>query len=223
MVDNAHALGITSITDPDRYGLTVTLGAADVKPLDLAYVYATFANGGRMVGEEVPLQDRVLGMRRYQPVSILGITDSVGNVIYQYKPPPPIQIVSPQAVWLLTSSLTDDKARHFTFAPNGALVIDRPAAVKTGTTQIEQDAWTVGYTPDLAIAIWVGNTDGTPMKATEGVLSAGAIWHVFAPGAHQYLNLPKKDFVQPPGVVYGSVCGKDDWSIQGIAPICWVG
>jgi penicillin-binding protein 1C len=223
MVDAAHALGITSINDPDRYGLTVTLGAADVKPLDLAYVYATFANGGRMVGEEVPLQDRVLGMRRYEPVSILSITDSVGNVIYQYKPPPPIQIVSPQAVWLLTSSLTDDKARHFTFAPNGALVIDRPAAVKTGTTQIEQDAWTVGYTPDLAIAIWVGNTDGTPMKATEGVLSAGAIWHVFAPGAHQYLNLPKQEFVQPPGVVYGPVCGKDDWSIQGIPPICWVG
>jgi penicillin-binding protein 1C len=223
MVDTAHAMGITSITDPDRYGLTVTLGAADVTPLDLAYGYSVFANDGRMVGEEVPLQDRVLGMRRYEPVAILSITDSVGNVVYQYKPPPPIQVVSPQAVYLLTNSLNDDKARHFTFAPNGALVIDRPAAVKTGTTQIEQDAWTVGYTPDLAIAIWVGNTNGDPMKATEGVLSAGAIWHVFAPGAHQYLSLPRKDFAIPPGVVYGHVCGKDDWSIQGIAPICTVG
>ncbi len=223
MVDTAHAMGITTITDPDRYGLTVTLGAADVKPLDLAFAYAGFANGGKMVGEEVPLQDRQLGMRRYDPVAILKITDSVGNVVYEYRPPPPIPVASPQAVHLLTSSLTDDKARHFTFAPGGALVIDRPAAVKTGTTQFEQDAWTVGYTPDLAIAIWVGNTSGEPMRATEGVLSAGSIWHAYAPAAHNYLHLEKRDFVIPPGVVYGPVCGKDDWSIQGVPPICYVG
>jgi penicillin-binding protein 1C len=223
MVDTAHMMGITSMTDPDRYGLTMTLGAADVSPLDLAFAYAGFANGGKMVGEPVPLQDRELGMRRYEPVAILKITDSVGNVVYDYTPPPPIDVASPQAVHLLTSSLNDDKARHFTFAPNGALVIDRPAAVKTGTTQFEQDAWTVGYTPDLAIAIWVGNTNGEPMRATEGVLSAGAIWHTFAPAAHVFLHLPKRDFVVPPGVVHGPVCGKDDWSIQGIPPICYVG
>ncbi len=223
MADTAHALGITSFADPDRYGLTLTLGAADVKPLDMAFAYATFANGGAMVGEPVPLPERALGMRRYEPVSILKITDSAGNLIYEYHPPPPIQVVSPQAVYLLTSSLSDDTARHFTFAPGGALVIDRPAAVKTGTTQFEQDAWTVGYTPDLAIAIWVGNTAGEEMKQVTGVLSAGAIWHTFAPAAHQYLHLPKHDFVVPPGVVHGNVCGKEDWYIQGVAPICTVG
>jgi membrane peptidoglycan carboxypeptidase len=223
MVDTAHAMGITTLTDPDRYGLTITLGAADVQPLDMAFAYAGFANGGYMVGEPVPLPDRVLGMRRYEPVAILKITDSVGNVIYDYQPPPPIQVVSPQAAYLLTNTLSDDKARHFTFAPGGALVIDRPAAVKTGTTQFEQDAWTVGYTPDLAIAIWVGNTDGTPMKATEGVLSAGTIWHNFAPAAHQYLHLPPRDFIVPPGVIHGPVCGNIDWSIQGVPPICTVG
>ncbi len=223
MADTAHAMGITSMTNPDRYGLTLTLGAADVEPLDMAFAYSVFANDGYMVGEPVPLQDRALGMRRYEPVAILKITDSSGNVVYQYHPPPPIQVVSPQAAYLITSTLSDDKARHFTFAPGGALNIDRPAAAKTGTTQLEQDAWTVGYTPDLAIAIWVGNTDGEPMKATEGVLSAGAIWHTYASAAHQYLHLPVHDFKVPPGVVHGNVCGKEDWYIQGITPICTVG
>lgn len=223
MDDTAHALGITTMTDPDRYGLTLTLGAADVKPIDMAFAYATFANGGMMVGQPVPLQDRQLGMRRYEPVSILKITDSVGNVIYEYHPPPPIQVISPQATYLLTSSLTDDKARHFAFAPHGALELDRPAAAKTGTTQFYQDTWTDGYTPDLAVVIWVGNTDGTPMKETEGVLSAGYIWHTFMPAALDYLRIPKRDFAIPPGVVHGSVCGKDDWYIQDIPPICTVG
>ena len=223
MADTAHTLGITTMTDPDRYGLTLTLGTADVTPLDLTYAYSVFANGGSMVGEAVPLQDRELGMRQREPVSILKITDSVGNVVYQYQPPPPLQVISPQAVYLLTSSLTDDHARHFTFAPGGALVVDRPAAAKTGTTQLEQDAWTVGYTPQLAIGIWVGNTDGKPMKATEGVLSAGAIWHTYVPAASQYLHLPKLDFKVPPGVVHGQVCGKVDWYIQDVAPMCTVG
>src|SRR5205823_4331301 len=123
MADTAHVLGVTTMTDPDRYGLTLTLGASDARPLDMAFAYATLANGGRMVGDPVPLKDRVLGMRPYSPVAILKITDAVGNVIYDYRPPPPIQAVSPQAVYLLTSSLTDDSARHFTFSPNGALVI----------------------------------------------------------------------------------------------------
>jgi membrane peptidoglycan carboxypeptidase len=223
MVDTAHALGITTFTDPDRYGITITLGAADAKPLDMAYAYSVFANGGKMVGEPVPIKDRNLGMRQYEPVAILKITDSAGNVIYEYHPAPPIQVVPAQAVHLLTSSLTDDSARHFTFAPRGALVIDRPAAVKTGTTQFEQDAWTVGYTPDLAVAIWVGNTNGTPMNTTISTLSAGAIWHTYMPAAHQYLHLPVRDFQIPPGVAYGMVCGKNDWYIVGIPPICSVG
>ncbi|HVC32929.1 MAG TPA: transglycosylase domain-containing protein [Chloroflexota bacterium] len=223
MDDTAHAMGITTMTDPDRYGLTLTLGAADVTPLDMAFAYSAFANDGSMVGEPVPLQDRVLGMRRYEPVAILKITDSSGNVVYQYHPPPPIQVVSPQAAYLITSSLTDDHARHFTFAPGGALNVGFPAAAKTGTTQLEQDAWTMGYTPDLAVGIWVGNTDGTPMKATEGVLSAGAIWHTYMPAAVKYLHLPEKDFKVPPGVVHGNVCGKVDWYIQNVPPICTVG
>lgn len=223
MVDTAHAMGITSFTDPDRYDLTMTLGAADVSPLDLTFAYSVFANDGYMEGEPVPLQDCALGMRSREPVAILKITDSVGNLVYQYTPPPLVQVISPQAAYPITSSLTDDQARHFTFAPGGALVIDRPAAAKTGTTQFEQDAWTVGCTPDLAIEIWIGNTDGQAMKATEGVLSAGAIWHTYTPAAHQYLRLPAKAFKVPPGVVHGSVCGKEDWYIQGIPPICTVG
>lgn len=223
MANTAHAMGITTMTDPDRYGITLTLGDSGVKALDMAFAYSAFANDGYMIGEPVPLQDRALGMRKYEPVAILKITDSSGNVIYQYHPSPPIQVVSPQAAFLISSSLSDDHARHFTFAPGGVLNIDRPSAVKTGTTQFDQDAWTIGYTPDLVVAIWVGNTDGTPMHDIEGMTSAGYIWHLYAPAAAQYLHLPKLNFKPPPGVVHGMVCGHVDWYIKDVPPICTVG
>ncbi|MHB8674779.1 MAG: transglycosylase domain-containing protein, partial [Candidatus Limnocylindrales bacterium] len=220
MVDTAHAMGITSLNDPSRYGVTITLGDSTVTPLDMAFAYSVFANGGDMVGQPVPLADRKLGMRRRDPVAILKITDSFGHVIYQYTPPKPIQVVSPQASYLISSVLSDDHARHYIFAPNGVLVVDRPAAVKTGTTQLEQDAWTVGYTPDLAVAIWTGNTSGAPARAVEGETSAGYIWHTYVPAASKYLHLPVRDFKIPSGVVHGNVCGKVDWYIKNIPPIC---
>jgi len=223
MADTAHAVGITSFNQPDRYGLTLTLGASDVTALDMAYAYSVFANEGQMVGEPVPLQDRALDMRQYEPVAVLKITDSAGNVIYQYTPPKPVQVVSPQAVYLLNSVLNDDAARHFDFGRHGALWLDFPAPVKTGTTQYYQDTWTDGYVPGLAVAIWMGNADGTPMTNTFSELSAGALWHVFMPAAVQYLHLPTQDFRVPPGVVYGSVCGKTDWYIQSVPPICTLG
>jgi len=223
MDDTAHAMGVTSMNNPDQYGLTLTLGAADVTALDMAYAYSVFANEGQMVGEPVELQDRVLGQRQYEPVAVLKITDSAGNTIYQYNPPKPVQVVSPQAVYLIDQVLDDDAARHFDFGVHGALWLGFPAPVKTGTTQFYQDTWTDGYVPGLAVAIWMGNADGTPMTNTFSELSAGALWHEFMPAALQYLHLPTQDFKVPPGVVQGEVCGKVDWYIQGISPICSLG
>jgi membrane peptidoglycan carboxypeptidase len=224
MADTAHAMGVTTMTDPYRYGLTLTLGASDVTAIDMAFAYSVLANGGQMVGEPVPLQDRQLGMRQYEPVAVLKITDSAGNVIYQYEPPKPIQVVSPQATFLISNVLSDDAARHFDFGSHGALWLGYPAAVKTGTTQFYQDTWADGYVPGgLAVAIWVGNADATPMTNTFSLLTAAALWHSFVPAAVSYLHLPIDDFPVPPGVVHGQVCGKEDWYIQGIPAICSVG
>lgn len=222
MANTAHAFGITSLRNPYRYGLTLTLGASEVTPLDLTFAYSVFANDGNMIGEPVPLQDLEPGMREYEPVAVLKITDPSGKVVYQYTPPAPKQVYSPQAAWLVTTSISDDHNRRFTFAPGGPLVIDRPAAVKTGTTQFLQDTWTVGYTPDLVVGVWVGNTDGTAMRQISGVVSAATIWHNFIIDAQKYLQLPPRDFVQPPGVAYGQVCGNDGWYIVGRSPVCYV-
>lgn len=220
----AHAMGVTSLNHPDQYGLTLTLGASNVTAVDMAFAYSVLANDGSMVGEPVPLKDRQLGQRPYEPVCVLKITDAAGNVVYQYQPPKPIQVVSPQAAYLISNVLTDDRARHFDFGRHQALWLGFPAAVKTGTTQFYQDTWTDGYVPaGLAVSIWVGNANGDPMTNTFSLLTAAAIWHSFMPAAMDYLHLPREYFKIPPGVAYGQVCGKQDWYIQGIAPICSVG
>lgn len=222
MADTAHRFGITTLREPYRYGLTLTLGASEVRLLDLAFAYSVFANNGQMIGAPVPLPERELGMREYEPVAVLKITDPDGKTVYQYEPPAPKEVFSPQAAWLITASLTDDHNRRFTFAPNGDLVIDRPAAAKTGTTQFLQDTWTLGYTPDLVAGIWVGNSDGEEMRQIAGLVSAGSIWHNFMIDAHRYLQLPPRDFRPPPGVTYGTVCGEDGWYITDRTPICYV-
>jgi membrane peptidoglycan carboxypeptidase len=222
MAETAHLFGITTLREPYRYGLTLTLGTSEVSLLDNTFGYATIANDGYMVGEPVPLQQRELGYREYQPAAILKITDPSGKVVYQYTPPPPKQVFSPQATWLITTSLSDDRNRWLEYAPGGDLTLDRPSAAKTGTTQYLQDTWTVGYTPDLVTGVWVGNTDGTEMQQVAGLITAGNIWHHFMTDALKYLGVPPRDFTPPPGVAYGPVCGEDGWYIVGVQPICYV-
>ena len=222
MADTAHRFGITTLREPYRFGLTLTLGASEVKLLDISFAYSVFANNGQMIGAPVPLAEREMGMREYEPVAVLRITDPDGKTIYQYDPPAPREVYSPQASWLITTSLSEDENRHFTFARGGDLVIDRPAAAKTGTTQFLQDTWTIGYTPDLVAGIWVGNSDGEEMRQIAGLVSAGSIWHTFMIDAHRYLQLPPRDFTPPPGVAYGPVCGDDGWYIEDRTPICYV-
>ncbi|MBI2939873.1 MAG: transglycosylase domain-containing protein [Chloroflexi bacterium] len=222
MIATAHRMGLTTIEDPSRFGLAVGLGVADVKLLDLAFAYSGIANGGTMIGAPVPLAERQPNMRELEPAAILRIEDPAGNEVYRYQPYA-LNVVSPQAAWLLLSVLGDDSARHFTFSQAGALVLDRPAAAKTGTTHFTQDTWTIGFTPDLTTGVWVGNSDAEPMRNIIGILSAGQIWHNVMMQAHRYYGLPPRDFVQPPGVRYTDVCGGKDWVIDGLTPICSVG
>ena len=77
------------------------------------------------------------------------------------------------------SILSDDAARAPSFGLNGPLVLSRPAAAKTGSTDDYRDAWTVGYTPQLVTAVWVGNTDNSPMDHVQSSRSAGSVWHDF--------------------------------------------
>lgn len=114
------------------------------------------------------------------------------------------QLVKPQHAYLLTNILSDNAARTPAFGPNSVLVLSRPAAVKTGTTNDYKDNWTIGYTPDLIAGVWVGNADNTAMEHISGVTGAGPIWHNFMEQAEA--NRPVLDFARPPGIIELEVC-----------------
>jgi 1A family penicillin-binding protein len=195
MIAMAQRLGITTFTDPERYGLSLTLGGGEVMLLEHTGAYAVFANGGV----------------RIPPVAILRIEDSQGQVIEEYEPPAGESVISPQHAYLMTSILSDNEARAPAFGSDNPLHLSRPAAAKTGTTDDWKDSWTVGYTPDLVTGVWVGNSDNTPMDHVAGSTGAGHIWHDFM--ERVLADTPSKDFPVPSGLVTARICSR-----SGLAP-----
>ncbi|MBI4769196.1 MAG: hypothetical protein HY784_01980 [Chloroflexi bacterium] len=163
LVAFAARLGITSLTRPD-YGLSLTLGGGEVSPLELTAAYAAFANGGL----------------RVPPVAILRISDYKGREVLKYTPPPGAPVVRPEHAYLISNILSDNNARQPSFGQNNPLNLTFPAAAKTGTTNDFRDNWTVGYTPVLAVGVWVGNADNSPMaEGVSGLTGAAPIWAAF--------------------------------------------
>lgn len=195
MLSLAGRMGLTTLSDADRYGLALTLGGGEVRLVDLTSAFGVFANQGV----------------RAAPVAILKVEDAQGNVLQEWKPHAGEQVLDPKIAYLITNILSDNSARLATFGPNSVLQIGRPAAVKTGTTTDYRDNWTVGYTPDLVVGAWVGNADNTPMVNISGVEGAGPIWHDFIRAA--LTGKPPANFVQPPGLVRAEVC-----AMSGLLP-----
>lgn len=184
-VDMAHQLGITTLNDPTQYGLSLALGAGEVRLVDLVDVYSVFADGGN----------------RNDPTMITSIDDKYGNEVYHYQPQPQ-EVLDPGVAFLISSILADNKTRAEEFGT--ALNISRQAAVKTGTTENYVDALTVGYTPDLVVGVWVGNNDDTPMDQIAGSLGAAPIWRALM--EHYLLGTPVHDFQPPDDVVSWTGC-----------------
>ncbi len=185
----AGRMGITTLAEADRFGLSLTLGGGEVRLLDLTAAYAVFANGGV----------RVPG-----PIAILQIRDAAGQVIEQWSPRAGERVLDERVAYLISDILSDNNARAATFGFNSILQIGRPAAVKTGTTTDYHDNWTVGYTPELVTGVWVGNADNTPMVNLSGVSGAGPIWHDFMRAA--LAGKPESAFTAPPGLTRAEVC-----------------
>ncbi|GAB4495169.1 MAG: PBP1A family penicillin-binding protein [Anaerolineales bacterium] len=196
----AKRLGISTLTRED-YGLSLTLGGGDVTLLQMTGAYATLANGGR----RVPL------------VGITKIVDFQGTVVYEYQPPAGEQVIRAEHAYLLSSILSDNEARAPMFGRNSALALPFPAAAKTGTTNDYRDNWTMGYTPDVAVGVWVGNPDYTPMQNTTGLSGAAPIWAEFMQIAVQRLTGGRPtDFTRPVGVIERVVC-----AVSGTEPSRW--
>lgn len=172
-------------------GLPTALGAVEVRLFDMVAAYATLANNGR----------------RVPPYSIVYIEDSKGNEIYRANTSPQgEQIVQPELAFLITSILSDNEARAPEFGRGWPLELQggRIAAVKTGTTNDSRDIWTIGYTPQMAVGVWVGNTDNRPMYGITGYGGAAPIWNAVMEAAHQ--GLPIEQFNPPGNLVQMEVC-----------------
>lgn len=184
-VAQAKKLGLSNFDDPSNFGLSMVLGAGETKLTEMTNVYATLANRGE----------------KNDLTSILEITDKINQTIYTYTPKPQ-KVLNPQHVYLVSSILSDNNARAEVFGP--VLNISRPAAVKTGTSENYKDSLTFGYTPSLAVGVWVGNNDGTPMDNIAGSLGAAPIWKSLM---EKYLaNTPVENFEKPEDVVRLKIC-----------------
>ena len=180
-IDFAQAMGISTLEkNRKNFGLSLVLGGAEVRLLDMVSAYGVFANDGL----------------RQAPSFILSIEDIEDNVLEEYKPKED-RVVEPQIARMISNMLSDNKARAAVFGPNSSLYFpDRPVAAKTGTTQENRDAWVLGYTPTLSVGVWVGNNDNTSMtKQGAGISAAGPIWHEFL--AKVLKDTPVEDFLQP--------------------------
>jgi len=196
-INLARRLGITSLNRPD-YGLSLTLGGGEVSLLELTGAFQVLANEGRKVA----------------PVAISKVVDHKGNVIYEYIPSNGEQIVRAAHAYLISSILSDNNARAPMFGSNSVLALPFQAAVKTGTTNDFRDNWTVGYTPDLVVGVWVGNADYTPMVNTSGVSGAAPIWaNIMQTGIQHLRGGNASSFARPSDVVDMTVC-----SVSGTVP-----
>jgi penicillin-binding protein 1A len=168
-IKTARDMGIKSLTDPSRYGLTLVIGGGEVSLLDMTNAYATFANNGI-----------------YNPATgILKVEDAKGTVLMDFTERS-TQAIPSNVALTISDVLSDNTARTPTFGSNSPLVVPGyDVAAKTGTTNNNKDAWTMGYSPELAVGVWVGNNDNTPMKKG-GAALAGPIWNQF-----MRLSLPK--------------------------------
>ncbi|GIK65100.1 MAG: penicillin-binding protein 1A [Chloroflexota bacterium] len=207
-------LGISTLTDTSRFDLSLTLGGGEVRLVELTAAYSAFANGGQ----------------RVEPNYILEIRNSAGETIYEAQTPalgkPELD---PRVAYLITDILSDNEARIPAFGTVSSLNIGRPAAAKTGTTTDFRDNWTMGYTPNLVVGVWVGNADNTPMTNVTGITGAGPIWNQFM--REVLYGQPELQFERPEGLVRAEVCAtsgllpteycpvrKWEWFIDGTVP-----
>jgi membrane peptidoglycan carboxypeptidase len=211
VIRKARLLGINSLNGGlEDYGLSLTLGSAEVSLLDLSYAYGVFANNGIMAGS--PSQSGRPGYRTLDPIAVLRIDDSEGRVLWELNPARGTlstrNIVPEGLSYLINDVLSDNDARLPAFGRGNALELSHPAAVKTGTTNDNRDAWTIGYTPHYVTGVWVGNNDNTIMaEDVSGGTGAAPIWKALM----EYLHArdPKPTGWERPSTITETVVCKD--------------
>lgn len=179
-----------------HYGLGVTLGNAEVRLDELVAAYAAFARGGEWIA---PTYLRESGKRDARRV-----------------------LVSPRTAFWITDVLSDPEAREFAFGRGGSLEFAFPVAVKTGTSQAFHDNWTIGYSRDVTVGVWVGNFDRRPLRNSSGVTGAAPIFHAVMLAATHRIGrthgvFDRRPIVEPPHTVQSiKIC-----ALSGMAANAW--
>lgn len=209
----ASRLGMTRLSSPQDYDLSLALGGGQASLLELSAAFASFANQGAYTA----------------PQTLLEVRETGGETLY--KPPQaiPQQVFDPRVAWLISDILSDDGARATGFGRDSTLKLDRVAAVKTGTTTNFHDNWTIGYTPSLLVGVWVGNSDYKAMRNVTGLSGAAPIWHDTLRALSQ--GQPKQPFERPKDMARVTVCAlsgqlpspacphtRQEWFIPGTQP-----
>jgi len=193
MLTTASDLGISTLAptveNVNRLGLSVTLGGGEVRLLEITSAYAAFANSGY----------------KAEPTAILRVEDKDGKVLEEFRPVTGKRVLSSEQAFLISDILADNSARTLTFGERSALVVSGyKVAVKTGTTNDRRDNWTIGWTPSLAVGVWVGNNDNSPMKKVDsGVSGAAPIWKKIL--LESLGGRESEDFIVPSGIVSAEV------------------
>lgn len=190
VMQKAYDMGIESweptTKNLQNVGLALVLGGREANLLQITNAYSVFAREGK----------------KMDPYSIIEVKDRTGKVLYKHDKQEGKQVLSPEISFIISHMLLDNNARRDTFGTSSWLnVSGRTVAVKTGTTDQKRDNWTIGYTPSLAVGVWVGNNDNTPLDAriASGVTGASPIWNkVMAAGLK---DTKSEEFKKPDGVV----------------------
>ena len=167
-LQKAENLGLDTLAPTEsnlnRFGLSLTLGGGEVRLLDLTSAYSSFARGGSYLEES----------------GILEIKDSKGRSIFKAKKPRENRVFSEETSFIISHILSDNIARSAEFGLNSYLNVGgKTVAAKTGTTNDKRDNWTIGFTKDITVGVWVGNNDNSPMDPiiSSGATGASPIWH----------------------------------------------
>lgn len=201
-INQAKLMGISNISSNKYIGLSATLGGIDVTMLDMATAYDTLANFGSRVNLD----------------PILKVTDANGSIIEQ-KTISQNQVIDPGIAYIISNILSNNNARSWEFGTNSPLFIpNQTVAVKTGTTDDIRDNWTIGYTPNRAVTVWVGNNNNTPMNPNlvSGITGAAPIWHSIM---ENLLKGEKDTKFTIPSDIYSQNCqGRVEYFLKGTSP-----
>ncbi len=199
-------MGITTINDRSRIGLSLVLGGAEVKPIEMASAFSVFSNNGI----------------KNDLVSILKIENSNGDILEKWEPKPR-RVLDENTAKIITDILSDNSLRAPVFGENNNLKFEGiDVAAKTGTTQEFKDAWVVGYTTNVAVSVWAGNNNNKSMKnGAAGSIVAGPIFNKFITALSDKLvfgNFEKaKEVVRDKEILNGGYVNKTTVKIDKIS------